>query len=61
MVLAQKQTYGSMEQNREPKNKLTHLWTINLRQRRKEYTVEKRQSVSSATDVGKVGHSHVNQ
>ena len=30
MVLAQKQTYGSMEQNREPRNKLTHLQSINL-------------------------------
>ena len=30
MVLAQKQTYGSMEQNREPRNKCTHLQSINL-------------------------------
>ena len=41
MVLAQKQTYGSMEQNREPRNKLTHLRLINLRQRRQEYTMGK--------------------
>ena len=33
MVLAQKQTYGSMEQNREPRNKPTHLWSVNLQQR----------------------------
>ena len=31
MVYVQKQTYGSMEQNREPRNKPTHLWMINLR------------------------------
>ena len=30
MVLAQKQIYGSMEQNREPRNKPTHLWSTNL-------------------------------
>ena len=30
VVLAQKQTYTSMEQNREPRNKPTHLWSINL-------------------------------
>ena len=37
MVLAQKQTCGSMEQNRESRNKPTHLHSINLRQRRQEY------------------------
>ena len=26
----QKQTYGSVEQNREPRNKPRHLWAINL-------------------------------
>ena len=36
-----KQTYGSMEQNREPRNKPTHLWLINLQQRRQDYTVGK--------------------
>ena len=30
MVLAQKQTHRSMEQNREPRNKFKHLWSINL-------------------------------
>ena len=45
MVLAQKQTHRSMEQNREPRNKPTHLWSINLWQRRQEYTKEKRQSL----------------
>ena len=41
MILAQKQTYVSMEQNREPRNKPTHLWSINLQQKRQEYTVGK--------------------
>ena len=27
MVLAQRQTYRSMEQNRKPRDKSTHLWT----------------------------------
>ena len=28
MVLAQKQKYRSMQQDRKPKNKVTHLWLI---------------------------------
>ena len=27
MVLAQRQTYGSVEQNRKPRDKSMHLWT----------------------------------
>ena len=34
-----------MEQNREPRNKPTDQWTINLPQRRQEYTMGKRQSL----------------
>ena len=45
VVLARKQTYGSMEQNREPRNKPTHLWSTHLQQRGQEYTKEKRQSL----------------
>ena len=30
MVLAQKQTHRSMEEDRKPRNKPTHLWSINL-------------------------------
>ena len=41
VVLAEKQTHRSIEQNREPKNKLTNLWSINLWQRRQKYTTEK--------------------
>ena len=35
--------YRSMEQNRKPRDKSMNLWTPYLRQRRQEYTVEKRQ------------------
>ena len=28
MVLAQKQTHRSIEQNREPRNKPAHIWSI---------------------------------
>ena len=44
-VLAQRQKYRSMEQNRKPRDKSTHLWTPYLWQRRQEYTMEKRQSL----------------
>ena len=43
MVLAQRQKYRSMEQNRKPRDKPMHLWTPYLRQRRQAYTMEKRQ------------------
>ena len=45
MVLAQRQEYRSMEQNRKPRDKSMHLWTPYLWQRRQEYTMEKRQSL----------------
>ena len=45
MVLAQRQKYRSMEQNRKPRDKSTHLCTPYLRQRRQEYTTEERQSL----------------
>ena len=44
-VLAQRQKYRSMEQNRNPRDKSTHLWTPYVWQRRQEYTREKRQSL----------------
>ena len=40
MVLAKRQTYRSMEQNRKPRDKSTHIWTPYLWQRRQEYTME---------------------
>ena len=59
MVLAQKQTYGSTEQNSEPRNRPTHLWSINLQQKGKNIQWEK--TVSSVSGAGKVGQPHVNQ
>jgi len=44
MVLAQRQKYRSMEQNRKPRDKSMHLRTPYLWQRRQKYTMEKRQS-----------------
>ena len=43
MVLAQRQKYRSMEQNRKPRDKPMHLSTPYLWQRGQEYTMEKRQ------------------
>ena len=60
MVLAQKQTYGSMEQNTEPQNKPTHPESINLWQRNQEYTMEKK-IVSWASGIRKAAQPHVNQ
>ena len=45
MVLAQRQKYRSMEQNRKPRDKSTCLWAPYLWQRMQKYTVEKRQSL----------------
>ena len=45
MILAQKQKYSSMEQDRKPRDKPTHLWSTNLWQRSQGYTMEKRQSL----------------
>ena len=44
MVLAQRQKYRSMEQNRKPRDKHMHLGSPNLWQRRHKYIMEKRQS-----------------
>ena len=40
MVLAQRQKSRSMEQNRKPRDKSTHIWTAYLWQRRQDYTME---------------------
>ena len=60
MVLTQKQTYRSMEQNREPRTKPIHQWSINLQQRRQEYIMDKRQSPSTS-GAGNAAQLHVNQ
>ena len=56
MVLAQRQKYRSVERNRKPRDKSTHLWTPYLQQRRQEYTMEKRQSLQQL--LGKLD-SHI--
>ena len=43
MVLAQKQKYRPMEQDRKPRNKLVHLWAPYFWQRMQEYTMGQRQ------------------
>ena len=45
MVLAEKQTDRSMEQNRGPRNKSMHIGSVNLQQRSQEYTMGKGQSL----------------
>ena len=45
MVLPQKQTHRSMEQNREPGNGPSTLCSTDLQQIRREYPMEKRQSL----------------
>ena len=41
MVLAQKQTHRSMQQNRKPRDGPMAIWSTNLQQSRKEYPMEK--------------------
>ena len=60
MVLAQRQTYRSMELNRKPRDKSTHIWTPYLWQRRQEYTMEKRQ-ISLTSGAGKTGQPLVKE
>ena len=51
IVLAQKQTNRSMEQNRTPRNGPTTIWPTDFQQSRKEYPWKK--TVSSTNGVGK--------
>ena len=61
MVLAQKQKYRPMEQDREPRHKPTHLWVPYFLQRRQEYTMGKQytKTASSISGAGKTGLLHV--
>ena len=61
MALAQKQTYGLIEQNREPRNKPTHLWPVNLWEKKARIHNRGKKIVSSASGVGKDGKPHINQ
>ena len=66
MVLVQRQTHKSMRQNKEPRNKPMYIWSINLFQRRQEYTMgkkkkKKKKKVYSMNGVGKTGKLHVKE
>ena len=54
VVLTQKQTHRSMEQNREPRNGPSPPWSTNIQQSRKDYPLEKGQ-ISSINSAGKIG------
>ena len=53
--------HESVEQNREPRNRLTHPWSVNLWQRRQEYIYIGEKRVFSASGGGRAGQLHVNQ
>ena len=59
VVLAQKQTHRSMEQNTEPRGGPSTLWSTNIQQSRKNYPLEK--TVSSINGAGKIGHPHAEE
>ena len=60
MVLAQKQKYRSMEQDRKPRDKPMHLWSTNLwHWKARIYNGEK--TVSSISGAGKTGQLHVKE
>ena len=58
MVLAQKQKYRPMEQDRKPRDKPVHLWEPYFWQRRQEYTMGAK-TASSINYAGKTGQLHV--
>ena len=53
MVLAQKQTHRSMEQDREPRNKPTHLWPNDKSMTKKTIIQSGEKTVSSISGAGK--------
>jgi len=58
MVLAPKQTYRLIEQNREPRNKPTHPQSIYDKGGRNMHGEE---TVPSGSGFGKTGQLHINQ
>ena len=61
VVLAQKQTHRSVEQNRESRSGPSTLWSTNIRQSRKDYPLEKQKTVSSISGAGKIGQPHAEE
>ena len=55
-----KQTHRPAEQSRDPRYVPSTLWSNNLRQNRKKYTVEKK-TVSSINGAGKTGQLYVEE
>ena len=56
----QKQTYGPMEQIREPRNKPTHL-SVNWSSTKEARIYNEEKTDPSASGIGKTGQLHVNQ
>ena len=57
--MAQKQTHRSKEQNREPRNKPIHIWSIIYDKEAKN--IQWGKTVSSINDVGKTGQLHAKE
>ena len=58
MILAEKKKYRSMEQDRKPKDKPMHIWSLlSLIKEARIYSGEK--TASSISDAGKSGQLHV--
>ena len=60
MALAQKQTHRSMEQNGETIDKFAYIWSINIQQRRQEYTMGGK-TASSRNGVRKTGQIYAKE
>ena len=60
MVLARRQKYRSMEQNRKPRDKSMYLRTPYFQQRRQGYTMEKK-TTSLTSGAGKTGQPLVKE
>ena len=58
MVLAQKQKYRSMEQDKKPRDKPMHVWSPLIKEER-IYNGEK--TASSISGAGKTGQLHVKE
>ena len=59
MVLVQEQKYRSMEQDRKPSYKPTHLWSPNLMTNIYDKNIQWKNTVSSISGPGKTGQLHV--
>ena len=56
-----KQTYMSMEKDRKPRNKSTHLWPINQSTTNEARLHKREKTVSSISSTGKAGQLHVRE